>query len=126
MVVHGHPRIRDGLASCLGLERDMEVVATASSCEDALEIAATLHPDLVLIGRSTPDMGGTSATRALVNAQPDVCVVILSATAGAEFMIQALQSGALGYLLLETPPPEMAHVLRGLVRGSPRLTTNAE
>jgi DNA-binding NarL/FixJ family response regulator len=124
MVVHGHPRIRQGLASCLALERDMEVVATASSCEEALEIAATLHPDLVLIGRSTPAMGGTLATRALVDAQPDVRVVILSATAGAEFMVQALQSGALGYLLLETPPPEMARVLRGLVRGSEAVTVS--
>ena len=124
MVVHDHPRIRNGLASCLGLERGMEVVATASSCEEALEVAAILRPELVLIGRSTPSMGGTRATQALVDAQPDVHVVILSATAGAEFMIQALQSGALGYLLLETPPPEMAHVLRGLVRGSGTVTTN--
>jgi DNA-binding NarL/FixJ family response regulator len=124
MVVHDHPGIRDGLASCLGLERDMEVIATASSCEQALEIAAALRPDLVLIGRSTPTMGGTRATQALVDAQPDVLVVILSATAGAEFMVQALQSGALGYLLLETPPPEMAHVLRSLVRGRRPLTAN--
>ncbi len=123
MVVHGHPRVRRGLASCLSLERDMEVIATASTCEEALEIAATFHPDLVLIGRSTPMMGGTLATRALVDAQPGVRVVILSASAAAEFMAQALQSGALGYLLLETPPSETAHVLRGLVRGSRPVTT---
>ena len=58
MVVHFHPTVRDGLAACLGFEPDIEVVGTASTCGIALDMAAALRPDLVLIGRSTPWTGG--------------------------------------------------------------------
>jgi DNA-binding NarL/FixJ family response regulator len=115
MVVHSHPTVCDGLAACLGLEPDIEVVGTASTCGIALDMAAALSPDLVLIGRSTPWTGGMAATRFLVTAQPEVVVVILSGTAGPEFFVEAVQSGAKDYLSLDTPPSDIARTVRDLV-----------
>ena len=89
----------------------------ASSCEQALDVAAELHPDLVLIGYSTPVMGGVEVTRRLVEADPDTLVMLIGAMAGPERTARAMQSGAMGYVLLETPPHELASLLRSLVRG---------
>jgi DNA-binding NarL/FixJ family response regulator len=115
MVVHTHPTVCDGLAACLASEPDIEVVGTAATCGTALDMAADLCPDLVLIGRSTPWTGGMVATRFLVTAQPDVVVVILSGTAGPEFLVEAVDSGAKDYLSLDTPPSDIARAVRHLV-----------
>jgi DNA-binding NarL/FixJ family response regulator len=92
-------------------------VGLASSCEQALDMAAELHPDLVLIGYSTPVMGGIEVTRRLIEADPGTLVLLIGAMAGPERTARALQSGAMGYVLLETPPQELASQLRCLVRG---------
>lgn len=117
LLVHWHPVVLRGLAACLGHEPELELVGLASSCEQALDVAAELHPDLVLIGYSTPVMGGVEVTRRLVEADPDTLVMLIGAMAGPERTARALQSGAMGYVLLETPPHELAGLLRGLVRG---------
>jgi two-component system, NarL family, response regulator LiaR len=117
LVVHTHHQVREGLAACLGYEADMDVVGTAPTCGIALDLAAELHPDLVLIGRSTPWTGGLAATRHLVDAQPEIRVVILSGTYGHESATEAVRCGALGYVPLDTPPSEIASTVRRLVRG---------
>lgn len=117
LLVHWHPVVLRGLAACLGHEPELELVGMASSCEQALDVAAELHPDLVLIGYSTPVMGGVEVTRRLIEADPDTLVLLIGAMAGRERTARALQSGAMGYVLLETPPQELAGLLRGLVRG---------
>jgi DNA-binding NarL/FixJ family response regulator len=117
LVVHTHHHVREGLAACLGYEHDMDVVGTAPTCGIALDMASELHPDLVLIGRSTPWTGGLAATRHLVDTQPEIRVVILSGTHGLESAAEAVQSGALGYVPLDTSPSEIASTVRRLVRG---------
>ncbi len=66
MIVDDHPVVRKGLASFLGHEPDIEVVGLADSGEQALEMAAELLPDIVLMDLSMPGMGGIEATRRLV------------------------------------------------------------
>ncbi len=119
MVVHGRDDIRQGLAACLAYEPDMDVVGSAPTSGVALDMAAELHPDLVLIGRSTPWAGGLVATRQLVDTQPELRVVILSGSHGPESTAEAVQSGALGYVPLDTPPSEIASTVRRLVSGPP-------
>jgi DNA-binding NarL/FixJ family response regulator len=114
MVVHSHQTVCDGLAACLGFEADIEVVGTASTCGVALDMAAALRPDLVLIGRSTPWTGGMAATRRLVDAQPALHVVVLSGTAGPAYEKEAVESGASCCLSLDTPPSEIAGTVRRL------------
>ena len=75
MIVDDHPVVRKGLASFLGHEPDIEVVGMADSGEQALEMAAELHPDIVLMDLSMPGMGGIEATRRLVETEPGTRVM---------------------------------------------------
>jgi DNA-binding NarL/FixJ family response regulator len=117
MVVHWHPVVLRGLAACLVNEPDMKLVGVASTCEQTLDIAAELHPDLVLMGYSTPVMGGIEATRRLIKVHPDTRVVLIGASDSRERMDRVLESGGRGYVLLDTPPWELASMLLGLFRG---------
>ncbi len=65
LVVHWHPVVLKGLAAWMRHEPYVELVGVASNCEDALVTAAELRPDVVLLGYSTPQMGGIEATRRL-------------------------------------------------------------
>jgi two-component system, NarL family, response regulator DegU len=72
----------------------------------------------VLIGYSTPHMGGIEATRRLVGAYLDTRVMLIGATDDPKRVADALESGAIGYMLLDTPPGDIATTLRRLVKES--------
>jgi DNA-binding NarL/FixJ family response regulator len=117
IVVHWHPVVLRGLTAFLVHEPDMQLAGVASTCEQTLDLAAELHPDLVLMGYSTPAMGGIEATRRLTELHPDMRVVLIGAVDTPERVARVLDSGGMGYVLLETPPWELASMLRGLFRG---------
>lgn len=117
MVVHWHPVVLRGLTAFLVHEPDMQLVGVASTCEQTLDMSAELHPDLVLMGYSTPAMGGIEATRRLTEVHRDMRVVLIGAGDSPERVARVLESGGKGYVLLETPPWELASMLRGLFRG---------
>ena len=116
MVVHWHAVVLKGLAASLCQGPNMELAGIASTCEQALDNAGELHPDLVLLGYSTPRMGGIEATRRLLEAHPDTRVVLIGAMGDPERFAKALECGAMGYVLLDTPPSELVSLLRGLVQ----------
>jgi DNA-binding NarL/FixJ family response regulator len=117
LVVHWHPVVLRGLAAFIRHVPQMQLVGISDSCEDALDIAAELQPDLVLIGYSTPDMGGIEATRRLIAMKGDTRILLIGASYyDFERRAQVLESGASGYVLLDTPPSQLAATLRGLVK----------
>jgi len=117
LLVHWHPVVRRGLAAWLAHLPDMELVGTASTCEQALDTAAALHVELVLMGYSTPDMGGIEATRRLIEAHPATRVVLIGAFDGEARRTESLQSGAVAFAYLGLPQSDMATLLRRAVRG---------
>jgi DNA-binding NarL/FixJ family response regulator len=114
MIVDDHPVVRKGLASFLGHEPDIEVVGMADSGEQALEMAAELHPDIVLMDLSMPGMGGIEATRRLVETEPSTRVMMLTSFGGHERMVEALKSGAVGYVVKDTAPADLLIALRSV------------
>ena len=114
MIVDAHPVVRKGLASFLGHEPDIEVVGMADSGEQALEMAAELHPDIVLMDLSMPGMGGIEATRRLVETEPTTRVMMLTSFGGHERMVEALKSGAVGYVVKDTAPADLLIALRSV------------
>ena len=121
LIVDDHPVVRKGLSTFLSNEQDMEVVATAESGEQALELAERTNPDIVLMDLSMPGIGGIQATERLVRQQPDVRVIMLTSFGGHERMVEALKSGAVGYVVKDTPPAEMLRAVRSIARpGSPQ------
>ncbi len=114
LIVDDHPVVRKGLASFLGHEQDIEVVGLADSGEQSLEMAAELHPDVVLMDLSMPGMGGIEATRRLVESAPQTRVMMLTSFGGHERMVEALKSGAVGYVVKDTAPADLLNALRSV------------
>jgi DNA-binding NarL/FixJ family response regulator len=90
--------VRESLGTLLGLLGGIELVATASNGEEALELAAEHHPEVVLMDLRMPRLDGIEATRQLRERHPDVRVIALTTYADDESVLGALRAGARGYL----------------------------
>lgn len=125
LVVDDHPLMRAGLECMLDAAPDLHVAATAGGGVEAVELAERLHPDVVLLDLSMPELDGISATRLLRELQPPPVVVVLTSTCSAASVRAAFTAGAAGYLLKDTPPEALLTALRGLREGRPALDPRA-
>jgi len=109
--------VRDGLEMLLKLEPDIDVVGTAEDGATAVEMVAKEKPDLVLMDLKMPVMNGVEATRQIRAKYPEVKVLVLTTYDDDEWVFDAIQAGAAGYLLKDTPRDEVVKVIRGTVSG---------
>jgi NarL family two-component system response regulator LiaR len=109
--------VRDGLTMLLKLEPDIEIVGTAEDGAEAVGMAADKGADLVLMDLKMPIMNGVEATRQIVTNHPEVKVLVLTTYADDEWVFDAIQAGASGYLLKDTPREELIKAVRGTVTG---------
>jgi DNA-binding NarL/FixJ family response regulator len=117
LLVDDHQLLRDSLRTLLDGEADIEVVATASDGTEALPAATQFSPDVVLMDLSMPKMGGVEATRLLVGQQPGIQVVVLTSFPDQELIFDAVQAGAVGYLLKDAAPEEVVRAVRSAAAG---------
>jgi DNA-binding NarL/FixJ family response regulator len=101
---------------------DIEVVGLAKNGSAALEQAAKLHPDIVLMDVHMPVMDGVEATRRLIESQPGVKIIILSTYDEDEYVRKALRLGAAGYLLKDISPTELIASIRALKSGAVQIS----
>jgi DNA-binding NarL/FixJ family response regulator len=109
--------VRDGLEMLLKLEPDFKVVGVAEDGAAAVEMAAKEKPDLVLMDLKMPIMNGVEATRQIRTRYPDIKVLVLTTYDDDEWVFDAIQAGASGYLLKDTPRDEVVKAIRGTVTG---------
>ena len=109
--------VRDGLAMLLKLEPDIDIVGTAEDGAEAVEMVADKAPDLILMDLKMPIMNGVEATRQIMMKYPEVKVLVLTTYADDEWVFDAIQAGASGYLLKDTPREELIKAVRGTVTG---------
>lgn len=109
--------VRDGLAMLLKLEPDIEVVGTTEDGAEAVEMVADKRPDLILMDLKMPIMNGVEATRQIRMKYSEVKVLVLTTYADDEWVFDAIQAGASGYLLKDTPREELISAVRGTVTG---------
>jgi DNA-binding NarL/FixJ family response regulator len=109
--------IRDGLELLLKLDRDIEVVGKAGDGAEAVELVAQYQPDLVLMDLQMPAMNGVEAIRHLRARFPEVKVLVLTTFDDDEWLFDALQAGASGYLLKDTRREDLAKAVKGTVAG---------
>ena len=121
LIVDDHPLTRDALATLLA-GNDFDVVGQASDGHEAIEVAATLRPQLVLLDLSMPGLDGLSALPGLREAVPDAEVIVLTASGTEDNLLAAIRAGAAGYLLKSEPPDRIVGFLRGVVRGEAALS----
>jgi DNA-binding NarL/FixJ family response regulator len=122
LVVDDDPLVRSALVLMLGGQPDLVVVGEAGDGREALRRVDELHPTVVLMDIRMPRMSGLEATRAL-HARPDPPHVIVLTTFDAdEHVLGALAAGADGFLLKDTPPPQILDAIRTVADGDPMLS----
>ena len=117
LVVDDHRLVRAGLVTLLNSVSDIEVVGEAADGRLGLAAAAEAAPDVVLMDLSMPVLNGIDATRALLDAQPDVRVVALTSFSDRQRVADVLAAGAIGYLLKDCAPDELLAAVRSAAAG---------
>jgi DNA-binding NarL/FixJ family response regulator len=114
--------VRRGTALLLSLEPDMEVVGLACDGVEAVALAQSLHPDIILMDLHMPRKGGVAATREISLMVPGTQVLVLTTLNDDETVFEAVRAGAHGYLLKDATEEELLETIRALRRGESRLT----
>jgi DNA-binding NarL/FixJ family response regulator len=122
LVVDDHPVWRDGIRANLEASGAATVVAEAGDGAEAIEAAATTSPDVILMDLGLPNVSGVNAIRRIVEQQPDVRILVLSASDGEADVLEAVKVGAAGYLLKSTPTAEVIDAIRRVHEGEPVFT----
>jgi two-component system, NarL family, response regulator LiaR len=112
LVVDDHPVVRDGLALMLSTQADFTVVATAATGHEAINQAATLQPDVILLDLEMPDLDGVAALRQIRQANESARAIVFTAFDTDERILDAVQAGAQGYLLKGAPRDEIFQAVR--------------
>jgi DNA-binding NarL/FixJ family response regulator len=118
VVVDDHQMFRDGLATLLDALAEVEVVGRASSGEEAVELAASTAPDVMLMDLHMPGIGGVEATRRITAAQPAIAVIALTMLDDDRSVRAAVAAGARGYLLKEATVDQVLGALRAVAAGN--------
>ena len=121
LIVDDHPLTQEALASLL-TQHGFEIVAQASSGDEAIRQAAKQQPDLVLLDLSMPGMSGLEALPEIRRVAPGSEVVVLTASGTEENLLRAIKGGASGYLLKTEPPSRIVEFLRGVINGEAALS----
>lgn len=117
MLVDDHPLLRKGLAQLIELEDDLDVVAEASSGEEALKLAAEHEPDLILLDLNMQGMDGLETLKAMREAQVGSRIIMLTVSDNDEDVICAISFGADGYLLKDMDPELILEKIKEATHG---------
>ncbi len=125
LVIDDHDLFRTGLASLLGAQGDIEVVAQASGGRMGIRLAKELAPDVVLMDLRMPDVDGVEATRAIIEGQPGARVVALTVASEDGDVAEAVRAGACGFLVKDTPVDDIVVAIRAAAQGAAWLSPRA-
>jgi DNA-binding NarL/FixJ family response regulator len=112
-----HAVIRAGMEQLLAGTDDIEVVGQAADGQQAIELARSVRPDVVLMDLQMPNVDGVAATRAIIGEKLGVDVLVLTSFSDSERIIAALDAGAVGYLLKDAEPDDVLQGIRAVSRG---------
>ena len=121
LLVDDQSIVREGLASLLETQSDLEIVGEAENGKIAVERSLILKPDVILMDIRMPVMDGVAAIRALSKQAPEIKILVLTTFDDDEYVTQAMASGAKGYLLKDTPSAELAQAIRAINQGYTQL-----
>jgi NarL family two-component system response regulator LiaR len=125
LIVDDHALVRSGLELFLMAFDDLELAGEAASGEEAVRVCCRRQPDVVLMDLAMPGMGGVAATRAIREQCPQVRVIAQTNYQDVEMVREALQAGAIGYLLKNVTADELATAIRAAHAGRSTLAPEA-
>ncbi len=117
LLVDDQALFREGLETLLSVYDDIQVVGRAGNGREALDVAAKVRPDVVLMDVRMPVLDGVRATSLLKKAQPHCRVIVLTTFDDDEYIFEALRSGAVGYLLKDVASVQLVGAIRSAARG---------
>src|SRR3954447_26167980 len=117
LLVDDQPLFREGLRTLLSVQADFEVVGEAGNGEEAIRLARSLQPSVVLMDLQMPVLDGVAATRRLRAVQPGCRIIVLTTFDDDEMVFDGLRAGAVGYLLKDAPSEKLAEAIRVAARG---------
>ncbi len=117
LIVDDQALFREGLRTLLSVQSDLQVVGEASHGEEALRLAATLSPDIILMDLHMPILDGVATTRRLQSFHPAIKVIVLTTFDDDEDVFEGLRAGAVGYLLKDVPSEKLVEAIHGVARG---------
>lgn len=125
LVVDDHPFYREGIKTLLAAQSTpVEVVGEASTAEDAVELCATVHPDVVLMDLQMPGIGGISGTEQIAAQYPNIAVLVLTMLDD-DSVLRALKAGARGYLLKDAGVDDVVRAIGAAAAGQSVLAPQA-
>lgn len=125
MLVDDHTMVRRGLATFLNAFDDLELAGEAENGQSAIKLCAKLNPDVVLMDMMMPDMDGATATRKIREQFPKVQVIVLTSFKEEELVKNALEAGAIGYLLKDVSANDLVKAIRAAHEGRATLSPEA-
>jgi DNA-binding NarL/FixJ family response regulator len=123
LLADDHPLFRHGLQTLLGASPDLEVVGEATTGEEAVRLAETLQPDLVLMDLRMPGTSGVEATRRILHASPHIRVLVLTMFEDDASVFTAMRAGARGYVLKDAEKEDLLRAIRAVARGEAIFST---
>jgi len=117
VIVDDHHLLRRGFRSLLASEPDLEVVGEASDGREAIELCQRLRPEFVLMDVRMPRMDGLAATREIKREHPNIVVLIMTMHENTDYLLEALDAGAAGYVLKDTPADRLISAVRRTLNG---------
>lgn len=122
LIVDDHVLFREGLAAIIRPQSDIEIVGMAGTVREAVDMARSAKPDIILMDFNLPDGSGVDATRKILEEQPTCKVVFLTMSEQDEDLFAAIRVGAKGYMLKNMHLPELVAALRSVQQGESALS----
>lgn len=122
VIADDHDLTRMGLRSLVEDTAGLELVAEARNGREALSLCRNLQPDLAILDVRMPELDGLTTTRMLKQELPRIAVLLISLHATPEYILEALEAGASGYVLKDAPLSELTSTIRQIMRGESLLT----
>ena len=121
LIADDHPIVREGLRTLIASEPGMEMVGEATNGAEAVSLARSLQPDVILMDLIMPVMDGLHAISEIKAENPEASILVLTSFAEQDKVFPAIRAGALGYLLKDTAPDQLLQAIYDVHRGEPSL-----
>jgi len=118
LLADDHTIVRQGLRSLLEVEKEIEIIAEASKGTEAVRLAVSLKPNVVVMDISMPELNGLQATEQIRKQDPSINVLILSMYIEEEYLHQVIQAGASGYLVKQTASTDLVNAIKEIHQGN--------